>query len=285
MKVKVYVFWGFWLASLVALTVLTVGCLTGAIPDGQDGATLALLVADWVLLPLCFWYSWHKMALEWVYILVREEFYERAGKVYLWGIPLAEIIQQELPRRLGKYQGSGFCHEFAAATMFALKGVKTARLCHGISPEHGLHSWVEFRRYGVWWVADPAWAYQECVPWPRWICRKNLDLEIETVCEHEEFWQGPFAGAEWVLTDPEHELQDSILVDFLPVFWPAFGYGMRAPDEGGRLQPIEVEYEPVKPTKPASDEVLANLKNREFIMRFMDDSSFYALEDADDTTT
>ena len=287
MRARLYAFWCFWSVCTLVAVALTANYVVMAVSGewGNDDPVILLiaLVIDWIALISCCLFTWHRVAIGWAYVLAREEFYEQMGRIFLWGYPLSEIIQQELPQRLGNYYGSGFCHEFSAAIMYGLEGTKTARLCHGIDPEHGHHSWVEYRKYGVWWVADSAWVHQEYVPWPRLAYKKAAILELESICKYREFWQGPFAKAIKVLTNPEHELQDSLLIDFFPVFWPVYGYGMKEPDKNGYSHPI-VGYKAIKPTQPASEEVKANLKDRSFIARIMNDPSFCALEDVGDAT-
>lgn len=266
-------------ALLIASTIYGIYGIIAGFWSGTEVIVMILcLLVSWSLCLASCWHCWRVRLAAQLYPVVREDFYERASGIYLWGYPLSEIIQKEVPRRLGNYYGSGFCHEFAAAIMYSLKDVKTARLCHGVDPEYGRHSWVEYRKYGIWWVADTAWVYQECVPWLRRVYRKNLDVKSDIICKYAEFWNGPFAGAIEILSNPEHRLQDSILTGFLPAFWPVFGYGMQMPDEDGAYRPIE-GYKAMKPTRPAKQEALKNLQNREFIARFMEDPSFYAFDD------
>lgn len=218
-------YYGFRCFQVVMILGLVVVAVLVGLEISQEGfsssravTSIALLVVDCVIIVVCFRFLWRKVFVAHAFVLARRDFYQRTSQVYLWGYPLSETIKAELPQRLGNYHGSGFCHEFAAVTMYALKGVKTARLCHGIHPKYGYHSWVEYYKYGLWWVADLAWACQEYVPWPRWIYRKELAAETESVCKYKEFWQGSFAEVEKVLADLDYETQDLLPYDLIVQF-------------------------------------------------------------------
>ena len=124
--------------------------------------------------------------------------YRAVTHLYLDGIWLPHILEQELLDQLGGELAYGQCYEAAALAMLALRSNQSARLVYGTaiySTKSGKrcdHAWVEFFVQGVPLVIDWAWFPGELC-FPRVIYQYERQVQPIRVMPYAEFWSGQVA--------------------------------------------------------------------------------------------
>lgn len=138
----------------------------------------------------------HKTWKEKVKIAYRKIMIELCD-VYLCQYSLYHMIDVSFFHRFGHFNGEGFCYTFSAAIMLGLKNLKHTRLMRGYVKDRkgegidSLHSWVEVKLFGHWFVVDPC-LYVRGFTLRRYH-RKRFHCEVRVIYDYATFWQDPLA--------------------------------------------------------------------------------------------
>ncbi|MBQ9020227.1 hypothetical protein IJ096_02810 [Candidatus Saccharibacteria bacterium] len=122
----------------------------------------------------------------------------KAKSLYLEGINLYDILDNNLLNILGSFLGYGQCYESAALAMYLLKDNPTAYLVCGtgsFNPSTGKrcpHAWVEFYYKGVPLVIDLAWFGDDSISIPRIIHVELAKSLVVKRMSYAEFWSMSF---------------------------------------------------------------------------------------------
>lgn len=119
---------------------------------------------------------------------------------YLNGRNVFTIFDEDLFRKLSFYVGHGLCYEVSALNMVILKKNRTARLVivqahRRHSNDVHWHSWVEFKKYGVWWVIDPTWD-RKFINLRR-AHNYHIPAEYRRIMPWDEFWSFQLSHDLW----------------------------------------------------------------------------------------
>lgn len=136
-----------------------------------------------------------------------------ANRHYLCGYSLAQMINAEFMNRFGNFNHEGFCYTFSAVMMLILKDTKTARIVRGdMADQSGKHSWVEFKRFGLWWVVDPCWL--SCPVVSRCWYYHEMRPQVLVNYSHREIWNDPAAEVFY-----QHLLKPESSRIFVNLYW------------------------------------------------------------------
>ena len=120
---------------------------------------------------------------------------------YFHGVPLVNVLLCDSFGRLGHYIGYGLCYEASVLMMLALKNQRGARMVYADAVAETLegereidqHTFVEFRKFGLLWCVDIAWAHPMALMWWPIYKRKFGIRRINRVFSYGEFWQYPLS--------------------------------------------------------------------------------------------
>lgn len=134
----------------------------------------------------------HRKLMRWLNYRACVYVLREANRHYLCGYSLMKMIDTEFMNRFGNFNHEGFCYTFSAAMMLAMKDAKTAQIVRGhMVSDDTKHSWVEFRRFGLWWVVDPCWL--SCPVVGRSWYYRELNPQVSVRYSHKEIWGDPAA--------------------------------------------------------------------------------------------
>lgn len=142
----------------------------------------------WTLLATIFYKIRYQLYLRTIASIIRE-----FDRHYLCGYDLYSMVDADFMGRFGKFCQEGFCFTFSAAIMLSLRRIKTAQLVRGEIPEvETVHSWVELRAFGMWWVIDPCW-YKTCPFLRRYMHYEDNHPENIVRYSYAKIWHDPMA--------------------------------------------------------------------------------------------
>ena len=109
---------------------------------------------------------------------------------YLNGYRVFDVLDGCLFNRLAFYVGHGLCYEVAVLNMILLSNDRTSRYVIArvttSKDSRFWHSWVEIKRFGLWWCIDPT-SDNDIISLRR-IHNLQIDAEYRKIIPWDEFW-------------------------------------------------------------------------------------------------
>ncbi len=147
-----------------------------------------------------FWYFMDVVAIGFAILVVRHD-YKKAiqaayrvimteiCQIYFCGHNVYAMIQSNFFQRFGDFNHEGFCYTVSSVIMLGLQPFETSRVVRGhvhADDFSSLHSWVEVRLFGLWWVIDPC-MYSTAFTTRRYF-RRCLHPKVMKVYDYQTFW-------------------------------------------------------------------------------------------------